>query len=278
MKKATILSVVFILVGSIIFLTAMSISKWDFKRLSTVEYETNEYVLTDGFDGVDISTKTADINFVITEDSTAKVVCYEEKDLKHSVTVSGGVLSIKVEDNRNFLKFLRVDFNSPKITVYLPSKDYGNLKVNASTSNVSVENAKFSDIDIFVSTGDVTVKNQALSGNLSVEVSTGKTSVENVTCKNLFTEGSTGKVFLKNVIAEQKITVERSTGDIEFDGIDGSEIFIETSTGDVVGSVLSDKIFTVETSTGRKSAPNTTSGGICKITTSTGDAIVTIKN
>jgi DUF4097 and DUF4098 domain-containing protein YvlB len=278
MKKATILSVIFILVGSIIFLTAMFMSKWDFKKLSTVEYETNEYVLTDSFDGVEISTKTADINFVITEDSTAKVVCYEEKDLKHSVTVSGNVLSIKVEDNRNFLQFLRVDFNSPKITVYLPSKDYGNLKVNASTANVFVENAKFSDIDISVSTGDVTVKNQALSGNLSVKVSTGKTSVENVTCKNLFTEGSSGKVFLKNVIAEQKITVERSTGDIEFDGIDGSEIFIKTSTGDVVGSVLSEKVFTVKTSTGRKSAPNTTGGGVCKIKTSTGDAIVTIKN
>ena len=278
MKKATILSVVFILVGSIIFAVAMSLSKWDFKKLSTVNYQTNEHFLTESFDSVEISTKTANINFVITEDSTAKVVCYEEKDLKHSVTVSGGVLSIKVEDNRNFLKFLRVDFNSPKITVYLPSKDYANLKVNASTANVLVENAKFSDIDISVSTGDVTVKNQALSGDLNVKVSTGETSVENVTCKNLFTDGSTGKVWLKNVIAEQKITVERSTGDIEFDGIDGCEIFIETSTGDVVGSVLSEKVFTVETSTGRYSAPNTTSGGICKITTSTGDAIVTIKN
>ena len=87
-----------------------------------------------------------------------------------------------------------------------------------------------------------------------------------------------GKVLFPKTLLNFDVGRPASVAAVNRAAMDGSEIFIETSTGDVIGSVLSEKVFTVETSTGRKSAPNTTSGGICKITTSTGDAIVTIKN
>ena len=51
----------------------------------------------------------------------------------------------------------------------------------------------------------------------------------------------------------------------------GVHIMVKTSTGNVKGTLLSDKIFVTDTSTGRVSVPKTTSGGKCEITTSTGD-------
>ena len=49
-----------------------------------------------------------------------------------------------------------------------------------------------------------------------------------------------------------------------------------TDTGDVRGSLLSEKVFIVNTDTGRKEVPDTITGGRCEITTDTGDVKITI--
>ena len=59
--------------------------------------------------------------------------------------------------------------------------------------------------------------------------------------------------------------------------MDGGQILIKTDTGKVSGSLLSDKVFIIETDTGRKDYPKTTTGGKCEITTDTGDIIITIE-
>ena len=58
-----------------------------------------------------------------------------------------------------------------------------------------------------------------------------------------------------------------------FDRCDAAELSITTDTGDVKGTLLSDKVFIARTDTGRVHVPETTNGGKCKITTSTGDII-----
>ena len=96
------------------------------------------------------------------------------------------------------------------------------------------------------------------------------------TCKSLATEGSTGNVALTNVIASQAFSLERTTGNIDLHGCDAGELFIKTSTGNVTGSLLSEKVFITDTSTGNISVPKTASGGKCEITTSTGNITIDI--
>ena len=79
-----------------------------------------------------------------------------------------------------------------------------------------------------------------------------------------------------DIIPEGKITLERTTGDISFDRCDAAELFVNTSTGDVLGTLLTPKIFIAKTTTGKIELPDTTTGGICKITTTTGDIIIDI--
>ena len=59
--------------------------------------------------------------------------------------------------------------------------------------------------------------------------------------------------------------------------ITGGRCEIETDTGDVDGTLLSDKLFLTETSTGDIRVPNTADGGICDIKTDTGDIKIAIK-
>lgn len=157
------------------------------------------------------------------------------------------------------------------------SQTAGEMKIDTDTGDITVENTSVGSLTLSVNTGRIKVTGVSCLGDISVNVDTGDASLTDLTCKNLTSDGDTGDITLKNVIAQGKFTIERDTGDVEFDGADAAEILVETDTGDVSGSLLSSKIFLVETDTGRKSYPDSTEGGICRITTDTGDVRITVK-
>ncbi len=304
-----------VLVGCIIFGGVMTMLKWDFTKLSTVKYETNDYKIDEDYVNISIITDTADIVFIPSENNESSVVCYEHKNAKHSVTVNDGTLVIKLVDTRKWYEHIGINFGTQKMTVYIPQGEYGALsvksstgdveipknfkfesidisestgnvtnyastsefiKIKTSTGNIRIENSSANNLELSVSTGHVTVSDVTCKGDVKVTVSTGKTNLTNIKCKNVISSGSTGDISLKNVNATEKFTIKRSTGDVRFDGSDAAWLFVHTDTGDVTGNLLTDKIFIVETDTGRINVPKTTSGGKCEITTDTGDIIITI--
>ena len=131
-------------------------------------------------------------------------------------------------------------------------------------------------MDLAVSTGRITAASVTCAGELKLHVSTGKTQLTDVTCGTLISTGSTGALSLEKVVASEKIAVERSTGDIRMEGCDAAELSLKTSTGDVTGTLLSAKVFAAKTDTGKVDVPESVSGGMCKITTDTGDIRIEI--
>jgi len=311
-----IVAAALVLVGCIVFALVMTALKWNFSSLSTTQYETNEHTVTESFSGISVNTDTAKIEFIPSESTECKVVCYEQEDIKHTVEVVDGTLTVKLVDSRRWYKYIGFNFSTPKITVYMPQGEYGALIIKTSTSDVAipkdfafksidvtastgrvadyasatdgvkirtttgdvlVEGISASAIDISVTTGRVTVTDVAVLGKASIRVTTGKTNLTNVTCESLKSNGSTGDITLNSVIVDGILSVERDTGDVRLEGSDAAEIYIETDTGDVTGSLLTEKVFIVETDTGRKEYPYTNSGGRCEITTDTGDIKITIE-
>ena len=320
MSKTTkiwlIIAASFVLVGGIIFGGVMTMLKWDFTKLSTVKYETNDYEITEKLNNISIMTDTADVVFVPSENKKTSVVCHELKNAKHSVTVQDGKLVIEIIDTRKWYEYIGINFGTPKITVCIPQDEYGalyvksstgnveiskefkfenidisestgnvtnyasaseNIIIKTSTGNIRVENVSANTLDLSVSTGGVTVSDVTCEGDVTVGVSTGKTYLTDIACKSVNSSGDTGDISLNNVIATERFSVERSTGDVKFDGSDAAEIFVETDTGDVTGTLLSDKVFIVQTDTGNVDVPKTVTGGKCEITTSTGNINISIK-
>lgn len=314
-KTWLVIATSLIVLGSFIFVGVMSILKWDFSKLSTAKYEDNVTVITQSFEDVYIQTDTADVEFVPSQDGQITVACHEESKIKHSVTVEDGTLKIQRTDTRKWFEKIGISFGTTKIIVKIPGGLYGALKINlstgdtqisnaftfesveisqstgdavcyakvqdfikviSSTGDIRLENLSASAIDLTVSTGEITLKNVACANDLNIKVSTGETVMTNVTCKNLISNGDTGDITLNNVIASNTFNLERDTGDVTFNRCDAGEICVQTSTGDVEGSLLSSKIFFVETDTGRKRVPQSMVGGRCEITTSTGDIEITI--
>lgn len=66
------------------------------------------------------------------------------------------------------------------------------------------------------------------------------------------------------------LTIRYTTGSVHLDGCDAAALSIETSTGDVAGSLLTEKVFAAETSTGKIDVPKSTTGDLCEIKTSAG--------
>ena len=131
----------------------MTMLKWDFTKLSTVKYETNHYEINEGFENISIITDTADVVFVADESMMTSVSCYEQKNLKHRVTVEDGTLVIEVADTRKWYEYIGINFGTPKITVCIPQGKYGALSVSASTGDIHIpKDFSFNGVDLSAST------------------------------------------------------------------------------------------------------------------------------
>ena len=297
MKKVWIIvAVSLIFLGCVIFGGVMTKLKWDFNKLSTAKYETNQYQLTADYKNISIKGKNEDIIFMPSDDINSIVVCYEQEKVKHSVNVVDGTLVIDVTDMRKWYEHIGVFFDTPKVTLYIPKGEYGQLTINASTGDVQIpKEFWFENIDISISTGSVKCLSSA-SGNVKIKLSTGDIKMENisadsielsvttgdvmladVTCEGIRSNGSTGDITLKSVVAKRQFFIKRSTGGVRLDKSDGGEIIIKTSTGDIKGSLLSDKVFITNADTGSVNVPETTTGGKCQLTTDTGDIRIKIE-
>ena len=303
-------------VGAVLFAAAFIASGFDFSKLDTAEYETNTYTPDGAFETIEIRTYEADITFKPSEDGKLRVDCVERKKVRHEVSVENGSLKVTAADRRTWYDRLTLFSLRPQsVTVYLPSGHYaaltittdtgdvsvpaafsfgnaeitastgdaafsapvdGFLRIRTSTGDIGIDEARADSIDLSVSTGRIDIKNVSCNKTLSFNVSTGDAVLTDVACRTLLTTGTTGDVSLKNVIASDDLTIERGTGDVRFENCDAGQITVRTSTGDVTGTLLTEKVFVTDSSTGDISVPDTVSGGRCGITTSTGSIAIDI--
>lgn len=310
-----IIGIIFTLIGGVIFTVALSHMNFNFSRLSEKKYQTNTYEVTDNFTDISIDDSTARITFALSNDGVCKVVCHEDKKSLHSVNVENGTLTIKEQDNRKWYDYIGITFDTQGVTVYLPGEAYTSLlidtstgaviipkdfifesisisastayiacyasasetvKIETDTGDITLSDVTVGKLDLEVSTGRVTLEGVVCEDDIRIGVSTGKCMLDDVSCASLISNGDTGDIHLTNVIASGSFNIERSTGDVRFEGSDAAEIYVETDTGDVTGTILSEKIFFTDTSTGKVSVPKCMTGGRCEIVTSTGDIKISI--
>lgn len=284
--------------GALIFTLALSLQRWDIKKLSNDKLVENTREINDNFENLSININTADIKFLPSETQNTQIICKEYEKEIHTIEVTDNTLKICVNDQRHWTDYISFfSFETPKIMVYLPKEEYLSLKIDTDTGDVEVpKEFKFQnieikgstsdikclasaekDIKITVSTGDITAENINCGGDIITKVSTGKTNFKNVTCKNLKSDGDTGDMILNNVLAEGKFDIVRDTGDIKLTDCDAAEIKIETDTGDIRGTLKTPKIFITTSDTGKINVPETMEGGKCQLTTDTGDIKIMIK-
>lgn len=315
MKIWLILATVLFVTGIGLVLGVLAMQDWEIMSLNSFKYETVNHHIQEDFHSISIDTDTADLSFVPSEDGKCKITCYENEKIKHTVSVQHGVLNIRAKDERQWHELVGVDLAKAKIILSLPEKTYRSLTVRESTGDIEIsEEFSFEALDLRLSTGDVqckasvsgsaqieastgdihllgisageltlsvttgkiTLNNVDCEGDLKLKVTSGKTKLSSVSCADFLSEGNTGALYMEDLIAEGKLTAKRSTGSVTMEHCDAAELDITTDTGSVTGTLLTDKIFLTETDTGDIQVPQSTTGGLCRIRTTTGDITLSI--
>ncbi len=262
------------------------------------KYETVTHEIGSTFDQIAVDTDITDVTIATANEKQCRVECSEPEKMKHTAEVENGTLVIRSSDSRQWYEHLfSFASHSPKVVIYLPQSAYASLQIDTHTGDVTIPSGfTFDTLTVNNNTGDVecsasvtktlTVKEDtgdiSLScpnaGELDITASTGDIDVTSAKVKGTVSvKSSTGDITLTDTVAEKKFQIESSTGDVGFRGCDAADIKVKTSTGDVTGTLLSDKIFVTDTSTGDVKVPQTSSGGRCEISTSTGDILIQIK-
>ncbi len=315
-KIRLLTAAILMLTGCLLFGGVMSMLKWDFKKLSTVKYETNRHEINENFSNISVTVNTANITLVPSADSKTTVECYEQTNLTHTVKVEDGILKITDTDTRKWYEYIGIGFQTTKITVYLPAGEYGalsvksdtghteipsdfkfesidisattgsvrnmasatgSIKIKTSTGDIRMENITAEAVSLTASTGNINVSNASGEKDFHIKVNTGYTKLTDITCANLFSEGTTGDLLMTNVIASEKFSIRRNTGGITFVGCDAGEIFAKTDTGKIGGTLCSAKDFSsCKSDTGKIRVPQNGDGGRCELVTDTGNIIIEI--
>ena len=145
------------------------------------------------------------------------------------------------------------------------------------TGDVDLKTNVTNNLSIETSTGDVEINDSSVAGDINVKTTTGDIEIVNSTATKLDIGVSTGSTLLSNTIVTNDFNMNGTTGNLKLDSFDAQNIYVTLSTGSVKGALLSSKIFITNSKTGTIRVPETTTGGICKITTSTGNIIISYK-
>ncbi len=296
LKKWIIASIILIASGLVIFLIALIMNTFNFGNFSASKFQKNIYEINDNFNNISINVDTSFVTLVKSKDGKCKVECHEEENKKHIVEVVNGILTINIDDKRSWINHIGINFNStPKVIIYLPNDTYTTLNIVGTTGPIHIPIGLNFETALIKSTTAVIYCEATVTNNIICETTTGRIKlysteaktinlktitghieVNNTSCDNITVEGTTGNIKLNRVIVSEKMKLNATAGAVILDFIDASEISIKTTTGRVSGKLYSDKIFVINTSTGNVNVPNSTTGGKCEITTTTGNISIQI--
>ena len=277
-KAWLIIAASLILSGGILFAGVMMALDWDFSKLTTVEFEVNEYEVIEPYKSIHIDTGASDVMIIPSDVRKTTVTCCEQENMKHTVAVVDGTLTIKLEDTRAFHHHIAINFGKPWIKVYIPRGEYGDLSIRTTTGDVDIQYGfNFDNIDVSLTTGDI-VCNAYAKKDIRLKVTTGDICMENTRAWNAVLRLTTGDVYMNNVVLSGDLNMRGKTGDVRMDDCDAKDIFIQLTTGDVFCRFLSYKEVTADTNTVRVDFPLYVTGNPCTIQTTTGNIIVTYQS
>ena len=309
-----LISAALVIIGLLMFLILMSSVKWDFSRITDVNYEKVTLDITDDFSDISINATSADITFHKSVDGSASITIYKKKSFTYSATVEEGKLILT--ENRDTLNPIKYIFSSrQKIDVYLPGEEYGALAVNvttgdasipsdfsftsvmldhttgdisfsasvagvlsikSTTGDISVSGTSAGSISANVSTGDVNISSSSVGGQIVIKGTTSDVSLTNVSSESISANLTSGDITLTNSVASDMLDLVATTGDVTLNRCDGNTVKVKTTTGNICGTLLSKHVFTAEATTGSIKIPSYNTGGECNLKTTTGDIDVSV--
>ncbi len=298
-KKILItVAVILVAVGMICGFCGIYSLGFNFNEISTSDFVTHTYTVEDDFTNIIIEDAESNINFYKSNDDKCRVLCDEREKVTHTVVNENNTLTVRVKDERNWFERINIGFfiADMRVSVYLPKNKYDSLnaasmsgdidvaneftfdnaKVGSISGDVSVKADVKQELNISSTSGDVIINNISATECINASSVSGEIDLSNVKGKEIFAKTISGGVMLTDTVASQKLKANSTSGEIDLKRCDAKNIVLDTVSGEISGTLLSNKQFITETTSGTVNVPQCVSNEECRITTVSGDIYIKI--
>ena len=298
-KKILItVAVILIAVGMICGFCGIYSLGFNFNEISTSDFVTHTYTVDDDFTNIVIEDAASNINFYKSNDDKCRVLCDEREKVTHTVVNENNTLTVRVKDERNWFERINIGFfvADMRVSVYLPKNKYDSLnaasmsgdidvaneftfdnaKVGSISGDVSVKADVKQELNISSTSGDVIINNISATECINASSVSGEIDLSNVKGKEIFANTISGGVMLTDTVASQKLKANSTSGEINLKRCDAKNIVLDTVSGEISGTLLSNKQFITETTSGTVNVPQCVSNEECRITTVSGEIYIEI--
>lgn len=298
-KKILItVAVILVAVGMICGFCGIYSLGFNFNEISTSDFVTHTYTVEDDFTNIIIEDAASNINFYKSNDDKCRVLCDEREKVTHTVVNENNTLTVRVKDERNWFERINIGFfvADMRVSVYLPKNKYDSLnaasmsgdidvaneftfdnaKVGSISGDVSVKADVKQELNISSTSGDVIINNISATECINASSVSGEIDLSNVKGKEIFANTISGGVMLTDTVASQKLKANSTSGEINLKRCDAKNIVLDTVSGEISGTLLSNKQFITETTSGTVNVPQSVSNEECRITTVSGDIYIKI--
>lgn len=186
-----------------------------------------------------------------------------------------------------------VENTSGQITFYADVK--GTLSAKSSSGGVRIGKNTIGSLSAVASSGAASVRTATVKEDVSVETSSGIILIEELACAKLRVKNSSGSIHLSDVKAEElegenssgeircdnmmvagDMKLSNTSGGMELGGCDAANLKLSSTSGSIRGTLLTEKIFVADATSGSVDVPKTSSGGMCEVTTTSGSIRMSI--
>lgn len=298
-KKILItVAVILVAVGMICGFCGIYSLGFNFNEISTSDFVTHTYTVEDNFTNIIIDDASSNISFYKSNDDKCRVLCDEREKVTHTVVNENNTLTVRVKDERNWFERINIGFfvADMRVSVYLPKNKYDSLnaasmsgdidvaneftfdnaKVGSISGDVSVKADVKQELNISSTSGDVIINNISATECINASSVSGEIDLSNVKGKEIFANTISGGVMLADTVASQKLKANSTSGEIDLKRCDAKNIVLDTVSGEISGTLLSNKQFITETTSGTVNVPQCVSNEECRITTVSGDIYIKI--
>ena len=145
------------------------------------------------------------------------------------------------------------------------------LYSNTPSGDVSLSDVTAKNITSESTSGEVKIVTANVKGDFRSSTTSGDINISNLKSQDISVKSTSGDVELIDTIAIGRLKAKTISGDIELDRCDGNSLNLVTTSGNVDGSLLTEKLFITDTTSGDVDVPHTSSDEKCEISTTSGD-------
>lgn len=169
-----------------------------------------------------------------------------------------------------------VKFDSTSGDIELSNVSANNISADTTSGDINISSISADNISADTTSGEVEISYANAKDKLYADSTSGDLNILDSKAYDIFLESTSGDVNMRNTVSLGNLKIESTSGDIEFYRCDGKSINFNSVSGDIEGSLLTEKLFLTDTTSGDISVPNCISDEQCRITTTSGDIEVTI--